>query len=1098
MAHPLRGKSAIVGLGLFGLGEAPGWSAWEIMARAAAAALADAGLRMGEVDGLFCAMMEDSMPAVMAAEYLGIRPRFVDGTMTGGSSFVGYLASATAALDAGLCDVALVCYGSNQRTAAGRLVTASRPPRFEAPYAPRYPITAYALAASRHMHEYGTTREQLADVAVAARLWARANPEAFVREPLTREDVLASRMVNDPLTVLDCCLVTDGGGALVLVRADRAGDGPQPPAYVLASAAESAHRQIGQMPDLTVTAARESGARAYAMAGVRPSEIDVAELYDAFTINTVLFLEDLGFCAKGEGGAFVADGNIAPGGSLPVNTNGGGLSCTHPGMYGIFPVIEAVRQIRGTAPGHPDRGGGSGAGPRQRRRAVEPGHRDPRLGGDALTAGGGEGRMVGGQLFDAEKFVRDLFRPRSFAVLGASDDPTRIGGRPLAYTKQRFKGPIYPVNPKREAVQGLRAYPSVGDIEGEVDFALIALPAPMVEGAVRDCAAKGVRCCLIFSSGFAEVGGEGAIMQARLAAIARETGIRILGPNCLGAFDAGHGFFPTFTSTLESGLPEAGHVGVVCQSGAYGSHIYMLLRRRRIGVGRLLTTGNESDVSVAEGIHALARDGETGCILAYAEGLKDGPAFRHALETARLARVPVAMMKVGRSAVGAAAAASHTASLAGEDAVFGAVLRQHGAHRARATEELIDIAYATRRRIYPAGRKLGVVTISGGAGVLMADAAEDHGLDLTPMPEAAQRSLKAALPFASAVNPVDITAQAFNDIGLIRTNMDLMLREGGYDSILAFFTSVAGARTIAGPLRAALLEAMQGHEDRLVALSILASDEVVAGYEADGFPVFEDPTRAVAALAALTRFGEAFARPAEPAAPPLVSPPPPLPPGPMSEADAKALLARAGVPVLEERLAASPDEAAEAAGALGFPVALKIVSPQIAHKTEIGGVALGLADAGAVREAARGILARAAAAHPEARIDGLLVAPMAGKGIEVILGVQNDPVFGPTVMFGLGGIFAEVMRDVTFRVAPFGRDEARRMIDEIKGRAVLDGVRGRPAGDVEALAETLAALSRFAAAHAESLETCDVNPFLVRPPGRGGVALDAVLVGRGA
>ena len=351
MAHEQRGASAIVGIGMAGLGEAPGWTSWEIMARSAKAALDDAGVRLDEVDGLFCAMMEDSMPALLAAEHLGIRPRFVDGTMVGGSSFVNFLASATAALHAGLCDVALVCYGSNQRTASGRLVTASKPPPYEAPYAPRYPISAYAMAAARHMHEYGTTREQLADVAVAARAWAAHNPEAFMREPLTREDVLSSRMVGDPLTVRDCCLVTDGGGALVLVRGERARDHPNSPVHVLGTAAESTHRQISQMPDFTVTAARESGARACAMAGVGPKDFDVVETYDAFTINTILFMEDLGFCAKGEGGAFVADGNIAPGGTLPVNTNGGGLSCTHPGMYGIFPVIEAVRQIRGTAPG---------------------------------------------------------------------------------------------------------------------------------------------------------------------------------------------------------------------------------------------------------------------------------------------------------------------------------------------------------------------------------------------------------------------------------------------------------------------------------------------------------------------------------------------------------------------------------------------------------------------------------------------------------------------------------------------------------------------------------------------------------------------------
>ena len=351
MTTELRGKSAIVGTGHAGLGEAHGLTAYDVMAQSALAALGDAGLKLSDVDGLFCTMMEDSMPALMAAEYLGIQPRFIDGTMSGGSSFVNYLTSATMALDAGLCDVALIVYGSNQRTASGRLVTASRPPAYEAPYNPRYPISAYAMAAARHMHEYGTTREQLADVAVAARAWAQRNPEAFERGPLTREDVLGARMVGDPLTVRDCCLVTDGGGAIVMVRADRARDFPKAPVYVLGSAAESSHRQISQMKDFTVTAARDSGARAFAAAGVTPADIQAVELYDAFTINTILFLEDLGFCAKGEGGAFVEGGRIAPGGVLPVNTNGGGLSCVHPGMYGIFTVIEAARQIRGDAPG---------------------------------------------------------------------------------------------------------------------------------------------------------------------------------------------------------------------------------------------------------------------------------------------------------------------------------------------------------------------------------------------------------------------------------------------------------------------------------------------------------------------------------------------------------------------------------------------------------------------------------------------------------------------------------------------------------------------------------------------------------------------------
>jgi len=348
----MRGSVAIAGVGLAGCGEAPGWTEMEIAAAAAKNALDDAGLNARDVDGVVVASTNIFMSGLALAEHLGLHPKFTESTMVGGSSFVGHLIPAALALNAGLCDAILVAYGSNQRTGvgraeAGRYKMALDPQAFEQAYKPFNPPTSYALAAARHMHQYGTTREQLAEIAVAARRWAQLNPEAFTREPLSVEDVLKSRMISDPLTVRDCCLVTDGGGAYVLTRAERAGNFRKPPAYVLGVGAAHWHRQISSMPDLTVTAASESGQRAFAMAGLQPKDVDVLELYDAFTINTLLFLEDLGFCEKGEGGAFVSGGRIAPGGALPVNTNGGGLSCVHPGMYGIFLLVEAVRQLRG-------------------------------------------------------------------------------------------------------------------------------------------------------------------------------------------------------------------------------------------------------------------------------------------------------------------------------------------------------------------------------------------------------------------------------------------------------------------------------------------------------------------------------------------------------------------------------------------------------------------------------------------------------------------------------------------------------------------------------------------------------------------------------
>jgi acetyl-CoA acetyltransferase len=345
-AQSIRGRAAFVGAGLAGIGLAPGYTHLDVMGLAVHEALDDAGIALSEVDGLFTANMANILPTLTVGEYLGIQPNVAVGTNTGGNSFVDHALWAAMALEAGFCNVALICYGSNQRTGKP---TPPDPPPYENPYNPRDPISSYALSAARHMHEYGTTREQMAAVAVAARQWAQLNPRAFARDPLTIADVLASRMICDPLSLLDCCLVTDGAGAVVMTRADRARDAKHAPVYLLGCATAQTHRQISQMPDLTTTAAAQSGVRAFQMARMTQRDVDLLQLYDAFTINVLLFLEDLGFCEKGTSGPFVASGAIAPGGSLPVNTNGGGLSCVHPGMYGIFLLIEAIEQLRGSA-----------------------------------------------------------------------------------------------------------------------------------------------------------------------------------------------------------------------------------------------------------------------------------------------------------------------------------------------------------------------------------------------------------------------------------------------------------------------------------------------------------------------------------------------------------------------------------------------------------------------------------------------------------------------------------------------------------------------------------------------------------------------------
>lgn len=350
MADPLRGATAIVGAAESDIGVVgPGIDDLDLIGQATVLALDDAGLRKSDIDGVFTASIGYPLPTLSVAEYLGLRPRYADSTMTGGSSFLSHALHAAVAINAGLCDVALIAYGSTQRSAGGALKGAGQVFAYEDVYAARRPIGMYALAAARHMYQYGTTREQLAEVAVSARKWAQLNPRAFERDPLSVYDVLSSRMVCSPLRTKDCCLVTDGGGAVIMTSAERAESLRQQPVYLLGAGEATWNQNISQMPDLTETCARDSGARAFAMAGLEPANVDVVQVYDAFTINTILFLEDLGFCEKGEGGPFIADGHIAPGGSLPVNTNGGGLSYTHPGMYGIFTLIESTRQLRGEA-----------------------------------------------------------------------------------------------------------------------------------------------------------------------------------------------------------------------------------------------------------------------------------------------------------------------------------------------------------------------------------------------------------------------------------------------------------------------------------------------------------------------------------------------------------------------------------------------------------------------------------------------------------------------------------------------------------------------------------------------------------------------------
>lgn len=684
-----------------------------------------------------------------------------------------------------------------------------------------------------------------------------------------------------------------------------------------------------------------------------------------------------------------------------------------------------------------------------------------------------------------------ILTPRSVAIVGASDDVARIGGRPLRYLREGgFAGPVWPVNPNRPQVQGLPAFASLAALPAAPDIAILAVPAAATLAAVEDCAARGVRAAVIFSAGFAETGPEGAALQARICDAARAGGLRLLGPNCLGAFNPALGWYGTFSVILDTALVPPGPVAVVSQSGAYGAHLAHLARQRGFGISHWVTTGNEADIDLAEALDWTLRQPETRVVMAYAEGVRDRDSFVAALETARRLEKPVVFMKTGRSAAGAAAAASHTAALAGSDAVFDAVLRQFGAYRAPTTAEQIDIAYACAQGRLPAGRRLGIFTMSGGFGIQLADDAEAAGLDVAPMPEAAQAEILRLLPYASPRNPVDATAQAVSDLSLLTASVRLMMDQGGYDLFAGILGTGPGTKTYADPLRQALMAALQGRADSIRALTMSAPVEAVRRYEADGFLVFEDGTALARALGALAGFRAAFDRGADPVAP---MPAQDLPEGPLSEAGAKAILARAGIPFPPERLVPDAQGAARAAEALGGAVVVKICSPDIAHKTEVGGVAVNLAGADAVRAAAAAILDRARAQAPGARIEGLLVAPMVAGGVEVIAGVVRDPVLGPVVMAGLGGVLVEVLRDVSFRAAPFDPDEGHRMLRELRGFALLQGVRGAPPADMDALARLLSDLSRFAFAHRDRVRSIDLNPVRVLPAGQGVLALDALI-----
>lgn len=688
-----------------------------------------------------------------------------------------------------------------------------------------------------------------------------------------------------------------------------------------------------------------------------------------------------------------------------------------------------------------------------------------------------------------------LFAPKSVAIIGASSDQRRFGGRPIQYLLEAgFEGPIYPVNPKRDEIQGLKAYPSILDVPGPVDIAMLAVGAEATLQSVRDCVTKGVKSAICYGAGFAEAGDDGEQLQAELLEIARAGGLRLLGPNCMGALNSHARFYGTFASALEEHVPPPGNIAVASQSGGYGGYLMRHLFLRGLGVSQWVTTGNEADIDVGDALHWMAGREENKVILAYLEGLRNKESLIAGLELAQRNRKPVVMMKVGRTAEGSAAAASHTASLTGEDSVYDALFEEYGVHRARTTDELLDIGYALSKGVMPKGPRVGVVSISGGIGVQIADFVADEGLVMGEVPQETQDKLRALVPHCSPRNPIDMTGLVTTNHDIMEKTLDAIFEANVFDATIVFLGITGAAPSMARPLQQAIANAHARAPDQLVIVSVTAPPEMVREYDEKGFFAFEDPSRAINALGALHRFQTNFAKPLpdrKQAATPISVK---LPSGgKVNEAQAKEIVAACGVRSPKESLATSADEAAKMASEIGFPVAVKVVSGDILHKTEVGGVALGLGSAEQVSETVGRMMETIPAHLPNAKIDGYLISEMVSGGVETIIGINSDPVFGPVLTFGLGGTLVELLQDTVCALAPVSEDKAREMIASVKTAPLLTGYRGGPAHDVDALANAIAQLSQLAVQQQDIISTIEVNPLVVQPDNGGVIALDAVI-----
>lgn len=689
--------------------------------------------------------------------------------------------------------------------------------------------------------------------------------------------------------------------------------------------------------------------------------------------------------------------------------------------------------------------------------------------------------------------LESLLCPNTVAIIGASRSPGKVGHAVVAnLLASGFKGTIVPVNPQATEVLGLRCYPSLEAYGQSVDLAVIVVPPPAVKDALESAIRAGAKAVVVITAGFKEVGPEGAAMERELVERCSAAGVRLMGPNCLGVMNLHHRMNATFAAAL----PPAGPISVISQSGALCVAILDWAVKEKLGLSKVLSIGNKADLNEADFLEALAGDKETRVIVSYLENITDGNKFLQVAEAAASIK-PVIVLKVGITQAGAKAASSHTGSLAGADMAYGAAFKRAGVIRAEHFEELFDYARAFAAQPLPRGNRVVVITNAGGPGIMAADAAELRGLRMVPPSESIRQQLRQALPAAAAVgNPVDVIGDADPDRYL--RAFQLVQEDETVDAIIVLVTPQNMTRPT--ELARRLIEAHRGVKPVLAAF--MGGREVATAQEllvSAGIPNYPSPERAVAALKAMCDYAAWRNRPPRVVARIAVnrrrvnrvlqwhvrsgS-------RQVGEVEAKEILRAYDFNVLPGQLARTADEAVDIAERIGYPVVLKISSPDIIHKSDFGGVRINLATAEQVRDAFDLMMVRIQRRAPRAHVRGAYVEKMGPRGREVILGMTRDPNFGPLLMFGLGGIFVEVMKDVTFYLAPITQDEAMQMLKSTRSYALLEGARGQEPVDLEAIASALQRISQLATDYPQ-IQELDINPFVVGPVGMRPYVADA-------